>query len=132
MTAFDTWYDQYHRRIYDWTGDCSVRSAEVVLMLPDLVHLLLDLSQDSHVPPETRALFHQTAQEVMRGVDYLPQGVVGTVGLIEDAVRVAKQLQPALPSLPPETIHTYWQGERPLPEAVDYLLTHRDHFAPRC
>lgn len=132
MEAFETWYNQYHRRIYDWTGDCSVRSAEVVLMLPDLVHLMLDLSQDCRVPQETKRVFHQTAQDIMRGVDYLPQGVIGTVGLIEDAIRVAKQIQTLLPTLSPETIDEHWQGERPLPEAVHYLITHRDEFAPRC
>lgn len=129
---YETWYENYHRRIYDWTSDCSVRSAEVVLMLPDLVQLLLDLSRDSRVAQETRRVFHETAETIMCGVDYLPEGVAGTVGLIEDAVSAAKHLHTALPTLHPDALAAHWRGERPLPDAVDDLLHRQDDFAPRC
>lgn len=128
MPDFETWYKGYHRRIYDWTSDCSVRSAGVVLMLPDLVRLLLDLSADTTLPPTTRQTFQDTAAHIMEGMEYLPEGVLGTVGLIEDAVKIAKQLNTTLPDL--NTPH--WHGDPALPDAIRYLLNNQDDFASRC
>lgn len=131
---YTTWYDEWISRIDGWTMDCSVgETSNVLLMMPDLVKALIGLAGDARVPAEIATPLQKAAQETMRGIEYLPPGLNGVVGLLQDAQSIAETLAPLLPRLDPALLAEYWQGQRyDLPGTVRYLLEDSDRYAPQC
>jgi hypothetical protein len=114
---FDRWYRQYHARTADWLTDCGVKSADVVIVLPELVRLLLDKS--ATYPP-----LEAEARRIMDEIEYLPNSSLATISLIDDAIKAAQVLDTHLSDAEKQTAS--------LSMSIDYLLTHQDEFSPRC
>lgn len=131
--AYENWYQAWISRIDGWAMDCGVKStASAINLIPDLLQVLLHLSSDPRVPAPAAEKLAQAANDTMRGIDFLPDGFAGVVGLVDDTVAIAKVLEPVLPTLDPAVIKDYWQGSKSLAETVHYLLNESDDFSPRC
>jgi len=131
---YTTWYDEWLSRIDGWTMDCSVgETANVLLMIPDLVKALISLSSDARVPAEVAAVMQKTANNTMRGIEYLPPGFSGVVGLLQDAQHIAAALDPLLPQVDRAVLAEHWQNQKyDLPATVRYLLEDSDSYSPQC
>lgn len=131
--AYENWYGEYSWRVNDWIADCAVNdTAMIILELPDLLHLLVCLSADDRLTAEQRARVSKTANGVLRGIEYLPTDQQGVLGLISDALKIARTLEPLLPELDPAALREGWGGDWEVTALVRYLLHERGTFMPRC
>lgn len=127
---FDSWYKAYNSRISDWVAECGAASKDVILLLPDLIQLAEKIVQTDAIREPARGTLQKQVQTITDGIEYLPDSFVATIGLVDDAVRLAVALQNSGVEI--ATMQQYWTGEGDIDEHLHYLLHNRDDFAPRC
>jgi len=130
MNTYQNWYDTFYQRVAVWTGDCSVGAADVILQVPDLLKLVIHLSQDPRTPTNSQAALAHSAQRVLAGLDFLPANDTAIIPLLGDALHLAQTLQDHYPQLSPAAIADHWTGD--LAQTLHYLLHQREAYAPRC
>lgn len=80
------WYDTWRERIRAWVAKgTDEQVAQIVLLVPDLLMLVLRLARDKRVPFLLKAQLLLAAAYVISPVDLIPEAVLGALGLAEDA-----------------------------------------------
>ncbi len=80
------WYATWRERIRQWIADHAADDlAEIVLLVPDLLVLLLRLARDPRVPWTLKGQLLLAAAYVISPVDLMPEALLGVIGLTDDA-----------------------------------------------
>jgi uncharacterized membrane protein YkvA (DUF1232 family) len=94
----------------------SVR--DVMLLLPDLTVLLARLLRDPRVPLGGKVIALLGVGYVLSPVDFLPEVLLGPIGLVDDAFVVAAALSRILNYVHPDVVRSHWSGQGDVLEAI--------------
>src|SRR5690348_13196769 len=84
------WYETWRERIRTWISThADDQVAQMVLIVPDLLALLVRLARDPRVPFMVKARLLLAAAYVISPVDLLPEALMGVIGLTDDAGALA-------------------------------------------
>ncbi len=76
------WYDQWRDRIREWVSrGADEQVAQIVLLVPDMLMLVVRLARDKRVPFLLKAQLLLAAAYVISPVDLVPEAILGVVGL---------------------------------------------------
>ncbi len=120
----DDFYQSLRRRIrafLDARGP-GFAYAEVLLLAPDLFHLLCRLSADPRVPAAERARLAVAIVYFVSPLDLLPEGLMGPVGYLDDAALAAYVLHRLVCSGHGEVAREHWAGDGDLLVALQRVL----------
>lgn len=120
------WYATWRERIRVWiSAHSDDQFAQVVLLVPDLLALLVRLARDPRVPLLVKARLLLAAAYVISPVDLMPEAVLGVIGLADDAGVLALTLMwiQGVAGLDPLVLRENWAGSGDVIAIIDQLHT---------
>lgn len=85
-----------------------------LLFAPDLFHLLVKTMMDSSVDAKSKALIGGGIAYFMLPLDFVPEGLIGFGGYMDDIVIATVIINTLLNKLGPEVLVKYWSGDEEL------------------
>jgi len=100
----------------------GARTAEALLLVPDVFILLVRLALDREVPKSTRLLVASTLAYFVLPIDFLPEAVVGVGGFADDLVLAVAVLSQAFGHELEPYAERYWSGSKKLRTVLGDVL----------
>ncbi|NLE85414.1 MAG: DUF1232 domain-containing protein [Myxococcales bacterium] len=112
-TKHHDFYQDLRHRIRAWLEGKGVgyKYADLLLVGPDLFHLLCRLVVDPAVPLTEKAKLAATIAYFVSPLDLVPEGLAGPVGYVDDVALTAYVLNGLLKSTSAEVLRRHWAGE---------------------
>ena len=120
------WYEAWRSRIQTWvSAHTDDEAAEIVLLVPDLLALVVRLARDKRVPFRLKAQLVLAAAYVLSPIDLIPEAVVGVIGLTDDAGVLVLVLMwiKGMSSIDPQVLRDNWSGQGDVIAVIDGLHT---------
>jgi uncharacterized membrane protein YkvA (DUF1232 family) len=121
-------YDRLRRRIHDYVkgkGKVVRRSADFLLLAPDLFMLLWRLASDPRVSGKNKVLLGSGIAYFIFPFDILPE-VFGPLGYLDDIVFGVYILNRILADTDVEILREHWSGHEDLLEMIRRVLNAAD------
>jgi uncharacterized membrane protein YkvA (DUF1232 family) len=96
--------------------------ADMLLVAPDLLHVLIRLAADRRVPPLQKAKLAATIAYFVTPVGLVPEALVGPIGYIDDIALAAYVLNGMLNSDEAPLVHEHWAGDKDILSVVQGVL----------
>jgi len=103
------------------------RYADILLVGPDLFHLLVRLVGDRRIPTFEKAKLGATIAYFVAPVGLIPEGVTGPIGYLDDIALSAYVLRSLLGTQYAPIVREHWAGERDVLDVVQGVLEGLDH-----
>jgi len=109
-------YQALRSRLAAWLIDRHpmLRHAQVALLPPDLLHLIVRLVADKRVPPTQKAQLAVAAAYVVLPIDAIPESFLGPVGFADDIAAISHALHGLMSSGHGDLAKEHWAGEEDL------------------
>lgn len=120
--AAPDWYSTWRGRIYEWVRhNTDDDMARVIMLVPDMFMLLVRLMKDQRVPFLLKGQLVLAATYVLSPFDFVPEGLLGPIGLAEDAGVMALVLLgiKRIASLPPGLLSEHWSGSEDPQDVIE-------------
>lgn len=113
-------YQALRSRLAAWLTERHqvLRHAQVALLPPDLLHLIVRLVVDKRVPPAQKAQLAVAAAYVVLPIDAIPESFLGPAGFADDIAAVSHALNGLLAAGHGELAKEHWAGEEDLLELL--------------
>ncbi len=125
-----SFYDRLRERIASYvdrhSGRLGAKTADALLLVPDLFMLLLRLTLDKDVPKSTRTLLGGALAYFVLPADLLPEMIVGPTGYLDDLILGIVVLAHAFGDDLEPYAAKYWSGSRSLRVVLKDLLSTTD------
>jgi uncharacterized membrane protein YkvA (DUF1232 family) len=95
-------------------GAWGREAAELILLIPDLLLLFVDLARDPRVSIRHKAAAAAVATYLISPIDFLPEVLLGPLGLADDVVLAFLALDLMLNHVDQEVVREHWRGEADL------------------
>ena len=117
-------YQGMRRRIRDWLSKKgkAYKYADVLLLAPDLFHLLSKLAIDPRVPLAEKAKIAAVLAYFVSPVDLLPEGVMGPAGFLDDVALSAYVLHGLVNSGHGSLAKEHWAGDEDILDVIQRIL----------
>lgn len=98
------------------------RYADILLVGPDLFHLLCRLVADQRIPAFEKAKLGATIAYFVAPIGIIPEGVTGPIGYLDDIALSAYVLRSLLGTPYAHVVREHWAGERDVLDVVQGVL----------
>lgn len=116
-------YRKLRRKIRNYlAAKGPFRYADILLLAPDMFHVLCRLVADPRIPAFEKAKLGATIAYFISPVGLIPQGVAGPIGYIDDVALAAYVLRSLLGSDHAHVVREHWAGDQDVLEAVRGVL----------
>ena len=118
------WYEKWRVRIHEWVSrHTDAEAASVFLFVPDLLALIVRLARDRRVPFILKGQLLLAAAYVLSPVDLMPEGLLGVIGLSDDAGLMVLVLMwiKGVASIDRQVLRENWSGHGDVIEVIDNL-----------
>jgi uncharacterized membrane protein YkvA (DUF1232 family) len=118
------WYETWRGRIRGWISThADDQVAQIVLLVPDLLALLVRLARDPRVPFMVKARLLLAAAYVISPVDLMPEAMLGVIGLADDAGALTLVLLwiQGVAGINPQVLRDNWAGSGDVITVIDRL-----------
>src|SRR5690606_39973905 len=106
-------YQNFRRKVRTWLEEkgSGYKYADLLLVGPDLFHLLCRLVVDTRVPAKEKAKLAMAIAYFVSPLDLMPEGLLGPVGYLDDVALAAYVLNGLLKSTDVDVRREHWAGE---------------------
>ena len=121
----DDFYKRLRHSIVEWVKTDDGRKnkwAEVLLLAPDLFHLLCKLSFDPDLPVKEKAKLAVAIAYFVSPIDLIPEIITGPIGYVDDIALAAWVLNSIINNTNPELIRKHWAGEGDILKVVQRII----------
>ncbi len=118
------WYETWRPRIQQWLSlHADSEAAGIVLFVPDLLALVVRLGRDSRVPFMLKGQLLLAAAYVLSPFDFIPEALVGVLGLGDDAGVLVLVLMwiKGVASVDRQVLREKWSGQGDVIDVIDRL-----------
>lgn len=124
----DDFYQTLRRRIAAWLEQHGkgFRHAQILLVAPDLFHLLCRLIMDKRVPATHKARLAAAVVYFVSPVDFMPEALLGPAGYLDDVAVAAYALSSLVNAGHGALAKEHWAGEGDLLGVIQHVLTTAD------
>ena len=121
-------YDRMRTSIHEFTEGRRVvgKTAEFLMLVPDMFMLLWRLTTDSRVPRKDKLLLGSAVAYFILPFDLIPDAIVGPLGYMDDLVFAAYVLNKILNSTDPTILREHWSGNGDVLETIQRILNAAD------
>ncbi|WP_456958302.1 YkvA family protein [Lysinibacillus sp. TE18511] len=84
---------------------------QYLMFVPDLFHLLVKTLTDPKIDKKSRALIGASIAYFVMPVDFLPEGLLGFGGYLDDLVIATFVVNTVMNKLGPDVIEKHWTGD---------------------
>ena len=128
LSFYDRLRDRIVAAVEKKGGKWGERTADALLLVPDVFMLLTRLALDKEVPKETRALIGGALAYFILPIDLLPEAFVGPVGYLDDLVLALTVLSQAFSGDLEPFAEKYWSGSEKLRKVMRDVLVSAEHL----
>ena len=117
-----------YRRLRDkmrkWLAQAGpgFKYADILLVAPDLFHVLCRLTVDPRIPPLQKAKVAATVAYFVVPVGIVPEALVGPIGYVDDVALAAYVLNGILNSENADVVREHWAGDKDVLNVVQNVL----------
>jgi uncharacterized membrane protein YkvA (DUF1232 family) len=125
----DRFYDRVRGSIHEYIDRKSAvlgKTAEFLLLVPDMFMLLWRLTTDSRVTGKNKVLLGSAVVYFILPFDLIPEAIVGPIGYLDDLVFAAYALNTILRDTDPEVLREHWTGREDVLVTIQRVLIAAD------
>jgi uncharacterized membrane protein YkvA (DUF1232 family) len=122
-------YDRLRDRIHAYVegkGTVAEKSAEYLMLVPDVFMLLWRLTNDPRVNSKNKVLLGSGLAYYLFPLDIVPEAILGPIGFVDDLVFGVYILNKMLMDTDPDILRQHWSGEDDVLEAMQRVLNAAD------
>ncbi len=119
----DDFYQSLRRRIRDYVTKkgASGRRTDVLLLAPDLFHLMARMALDHRVDRKSKAVLGVAIAYFLSPLDLMPEALLGPIGFLDDALLAAYAIDRVINHGHERIAREYWAGDEDLLVVVQRL-----------
>ncbi|EON72222.1 YkvA family protein [Lysinibacillus sphaericus] len=102
--------------------------AEYLMFVPDVFHLLIKTLMDPAIDTKSRSLIGATIAYFIFPMDFMPEGVLGFGGFMDDLVLATFVVNTIINKLGPEVIEKHWTGDNKLLDVLQKIAGTSDQI----
>lgn len=127
---YEDFYQVLRSRIAEWLGSKGkgFKHAQVLLLAPDLFHLLTRLLLDRRIPGTEKAFLGATVAYFLSPIDILPEALLGPAGYVDDVALAAYALSRLVNAGHGAVARELWAGDGDLIETIQRVLEVADEM----
>jgi uncharacterized membrane protein YkvA (DUF1232 family) len=110
------------QRYVDGKGKVLGKTAEFLLLVPDVFILLWRLTTDSRVTGKDKILLGSAVAYYIMPFDLIPEAIVGPAGYLDDLVFGVYVLNKILGSVDASVVREHWSGSEDVLDAIKRVL----------
>ncbi len=110
------------QRYVDGKGKVLGKTAEFLLLVPDIFILLWRLTTDSRVNGKDKILLGSAVAYYIMPFDLIPEAIVGPAGYLDDLVFGVYVLNKVLGSVDASVVREHWSGSEDVLDAIKRVL----------
>jgi uncharacterized membrane protein YkvA (DUF1232 family) len=120
----EDFYQALRARITDWLASKGkgFKHAQLLLLAPDLFHLLARLMLDPRIPPGEKAGLGAALAYFLSPIDLLPEALLGPAGYIDDVALAAYALSRLINAGHGAVAKELWAGDDDLLASLQRIL----------
>lgn len=99
-------------------GGLTEEIADLIMVLPDLLLLLIKLMKDERVPAELKLKIALAVAYVLSPVDLIPEALGSILGFVDDTLAMAVLIAGLVEEIPNEVIRDNWAGRSDILELI--------------
>lgn len=121
---YEDFYQVLRSRIARWLEGKgkNYKHAQILLLAPDLFHLLVRLVFDPRIPPLEKAKLGAALAYFVSPVDLLPEALLGPGGYVDDVALAAYALSGLINAGHGQVAKELWAGDGDLLEVIQRVL----------
>lgn len=104
------------------------RFADLLLLAPDLFHLLCKLSLDPEVPLRHKTKLVMVIAYLVSPIDLIPEAFLGPVGYVDDIALAAWGLNKLVNETSSELVRRHWAGEEDVLDVLGRVIAAADRM----
>lgn len=127
---YEDFYQVLRARIATWleSKGAGFKHAQILLLAPDLFHLLTRLLLDRRIPASEKAALGATIAYFLSPVDLLPEALLGPAGYVDDVALAAYALSRLINAGHGAVAKELWAGDDDLLEVIQRVLEVADEM----
>lgn len=110
------------QRYVDGKGKVLGKTAEFLLLVPDVFILLWRLTTDSRVNSKDKILLGSAVAYYVMPFDLIPEAIVGPIGYLDDLVFGVFVLNKILGSVDASIVREHWSGSEDVLDSIQRVL----------
>src|SRR5882757_6255446 len=110
------------QRYVDGKGKVLGRTAEFLLLVPDVFILLWRLTTDRRVSGKDKILLGSAVAYYVMPFDLIPEAIVGPIGYLDDLVLGVYVLNKILGNVDESVVREHWSGSEDVLESIQRVL----------
>ena len=122
-------YIKLRGQIKEWIAkkaDKNYKWSEIILLAPDLFHLLCKLTIDSRVPVNKKVKLGAVIAYFISPLDLLPEAILGPIGYLDDIALTAYVLNDLINDIDAKIVTENWAGEKDILTMIKTILINSD------
>ena len=122
-------YQKIRSQIKSWAVKKSNKNSqwfELIILAPDVFHLLSKLMLDKEVPLSKKAKLAAAIAYFISPLDIIPEAIFGPVGYLDDIALAAYILNDLINEIDPQVVTRNWAGEREIINLIKTILANSD------
>ena len=123
-------YDRVRGTIHDYVerkgGGALGKTAEFLLLVPDVFILLWRLSKDSRVEGKNKVLLLSAIAYYIFPLDIMPEALLGPIGYLDDLVFGVYVLNRIVKDTDASVLRQHWSGSTDVLESIQKVLNAAD------
>jgi uncharacterized membrane protein YkvA (DUF1232 family) len=126
----EDFYQALRARIAGWLEGKGkgFKHAQILLLAPDMFHLLTRLLLDGRIPSSEKATLGAALAYFLSPIDLFPEAVLGPVGYVDDVALAAYALSRLINAGHGAVARELWAGDGDLFEAIRRVLEIADEM----
>jgi len=119
-------YLKLRKKITSFLEKKNTPYADVLLLAPDMFHLLVKLSIDERVPTKQKAKFVGVIAYFISPIDLLPEFLLGPIGYLDDIALASYVLNKYINETDSQIVRELWAGDQDILTSIKNVLTVAD------
>lgn len=123
-------YNRLRKRVQKWVDEKGAdhKYVDYILLAPDLFYVLFKLSLDKDVPPRSKAKLAVMIAYFISPLDFIPEGIVGPAGYVDDVALAAYVLNDILNETSEEVVRRHWPSDQDVLVVIQKVLKVADEM----
>jgi len=122
-------YDRVRTAIHEYVerkGGTVTKTAEFLLLVPDVFILLWRLASDGRVEGKNKVLLGSAIAYYIFPFDIMPEALLGPIGYLDDLVFGVYVLNKVLKDTDPSILRQHWSGSSDVLDSIQKVLNAAD------
>jgi uncharacterized membrane protein YkvA (DUF1232 family) len=122
-------YDRVRTAIHEYVarkGSAAGKTAEFLLLVPDVFILLWRLASDGRVEGKNKVLVGSAIAYYIFPFDIMPEALLGPIGYLDDLVFGVYVLNKVLKDTDPSILREHWSGSTDVLDSIQRVLNAAD------